>query len=255
MSSLPLQGKAALVTGASSGIGRAIALRLSRDGALVALHYGRSRSAAEELARYIEGNGGAAFPIQADLEQTASISVLFDRLDAELIRRTGTNALDILVNNAGVLTRARLEDVTLADLDRILQVNLKAPFLIIQQASGRLRSGGRIINVSSMATRSAFPDMAAYSPSKAGLESLTLLLASHLGARGITVNAVLPGATATPMNTRASDPEISKQIASAVALGRVGHPSDIADVIAFLASEDARWITGERIQVSGGQNI
>ena len=134
-------------------------------------------------------------------------------------------------------------------------MNFKAPFLVIQQASSRLRAGGSIINVSSMATRAAFPELAAYAPSKAGLEALTLLLAAHFGPRGIRVNAVLPGATATEMNPRACDPGSSAKIASGNALRRVGQPEDIADAIAFLASDAARWITGERIQVSGGQRL
>jgi NAD(P)-dependent dehydrogenase (short-subunit alcohol dehydrogenase family) len=251
----PLDGKSALVTGASRGIGRATALRLAADGALVAIHYGRSADAARAVVREIEASGGRAFPVGADLSDSASIPRLFETLDAELTRRTGTDELHILVNNAGIDRRGVLEDIAEAELDRIIQVNLKAPFLILQQASRRMRSGGRIVNVSSMATRAAFPDMAAYAPTKAGLESLTLLLAAHFGPRGITVNAVLPGATATDLNPRASDPEIGRAIATTVALGRVGQPDDIADVIAFLASDGARWITGERIQVSGGQRI
>ena len=124
----------------------------------------------------------------------------YERLDPELQRRFGSNRFDILVNNAGAGTRAVIEDVSERDLDETLQVDLKAPFFLIKYASSRLRDGGRIVNVSSMGTRVAYPEMAAYSPAKAGLEALTLLLAAHFGPRGITVNAVLPGATATDMN-------------------------------------------------------
>ncbi len=250
-----LDGKSALVTGASRGIGRATALRLAAEGALVAIHHGHSVDAAREVVGTIEASGGRAFPVEADLLRSSSIPLLFERLDAELTRRTGSDELHVLVNNAGVDRRGVLEDIAEAELDHIIQVNLKAPFLILQHASRRMPSGGRIINVSSMATRAAFPEMAAYAPTKAALESLTLLLAAHFGPRGITVNAVLPGATATKLNPRASDPEIGREIAKTVALGRVGQPEDVADVIAFLASEGARWITGERLQVSGGQRI
>jgi NAD(P)-dependent dehydrogenase (short-subunit alcohol dehydrogenase family) len=252
---LSLKGKTALVTGASRGIGRATALKLAARGALVAVHYGRGRDEAAAVVRVIAEAGGKAFAVGADLTQPMSVPKLFKQLDVEFTARTGARELDILVNNAGIGPRAPIEDVTPEALDEIIQVNLKAPFLIIQQASSRLRDGGRIINVSSMATQNAFPQLAAYVASKAGLEALTLSLAQHFGPRGITVNAVLPGATATDMNPGAANPEIAARIAAATALGRMGEPDDIADVIAFLASDEARWVTGQRIQVSGGQRL
>lgn len=255
MSQARLQGKTALVTGASRGIGKATALRLAAEGALVAIHYAHSREAADEVIRTIAMQGGAAFAIGADLRDAASIPALFDALDTELMQRAGDRPLDILVNNAGIGPRALFEDVTEADLNEVWQLNFKAPFLITQAAARRMREGGRIINVSSLATRSAFPDLAAYAPAKAGLEALTLMLAAHFGPRQITVNAVLPGAIATDMNPRAADPEASRGIAAATALRRVGQPDDVADVIAFLASDEARWITGERIAVTGGQRL
>lgn len=252
---LPLKGKTALVTGASRGIGRATALMLADRGALVAVHYGRGRDQAEAVVRSIIEMGGKAFTVGADLTQPTSATDLFKQLDTVFTARTGGRELDILVNNAGVGPRAPIEDVAPEVLDEVVQVNLKAPFLIIQQASPRLRAGGRIINVSSMATQNAFPQLAAYVAAKAGLEALTLSLAQHFGPRGITVNAVLPGATATDMNPGFANPEIAARIATATALGRMGEPEDIADVIAFLASDEARWVTGQRIQVSGGQRL
>jgi len=201
----------------------------------------------------ISERGGDAFPIAADFLGPGSITQLFAALDRELTSRTASREFDILVNNAAVAPRALIEGVTEADFDRVVQVNLKAPFLIIQAASSRLREGGRIINVSSIATRRAYPEFAAYASAKAGLEALTLLLAAHFGPSGISVNAVLAGATATKMTPRASDPELGAELARTIALRRVGQAQDIADVIAFLASDDARWITGERILVSGGQ--
>jgi NAD(P)-dependent dehydrogenase (short-subunit alcohol dehydrogenase family) len=252
---LSLRGKTALVTGASRGIGRAVALKLAGEGALVAVHYGRGQSEADAVVRAIVEAGGDAFAIGADLMLATSAVDLFAGLDAEFTARMGGRDLDILVNNAGIGPRAVIEDVSDETLDAVVQVNLKAPFRIIQQASPRLHEGGRIINVSSMATQNAFPQLAAYVAAKAGLESLTLSLAQHFGARGITVNAVLPGATETDMNPGFANPEIAARVAAATALGRMGRPDDIADVIAFLASDGARWITGQRIQVSGGQKL
>lgn len=250
-----LGGKVALVTGASRGIGRAIALKLAQRGALVAVHYNQSAEAAFDVVRQIEAAGGQALTVAADLRSSAGPEQLFDALDPALQVRLGAHRLDILVNNAGVGLRATLEDTTPADLEHLLQVNFKAPFFIIQRALPRLRDGGRIINVSSMGTRAAYPTMAGYAPSKAALEALTLLLAEQLGPRGITVNAVMPGATATDMNPAASHPVSAKAIAATTALRRVGQPDDIADVVAFLASDAARWVTAQRIDASGGQRL
>jgi len=250
-----LAGKIAVVTGASKGIGKHTALRLAALGATVVVHYRGSKAAAEEVVRQIEGDGGSAFLLQSDLSDPAAPKQFYERLDPELQRRFGSNRFDILVNNAGAGTRAVIEDVSEEALDETLQVDLKAPFFLIKYASSRLRDGGRIVNVSSMGTRVAYPEMAAYSPAKAGLEALTLLLAPHFGPRGITVNAVLPGATATDMNPAAQDPVRSVQLAQTIALKRVGQPEDIADIIAFLVSDAARWVTGQRIDASGGQRI
>ncbi len=257
MSATPdsLAGKTALVTGASRGIGRAIALALGRRGAHVAVHYNAAAGAASEVVGQIEAAGGRAWALQADLADPQAAARLADETRAALRERTGSDGLDILVNNAGVGLRARLPEVTPQDFDRVLQVNLKTPFFLIQHCLPFLRDGGRIVNVSSMGTRAAYPEMSVYAPAKAGLEALTLLLASDLGARGITVNAVLPGATATDLNARARDPELSRAIAQTIALGRVGQPEDIADIVAFLASHEGRWVTGQRIDATGGQRL
>ncbi|RSF08295.1 SDR family oxidoreductase [Achromobacter aegrifaciens] len=250
-----LVGKTALVTGASRGIGRAIALALGRRGARVAVHYNSAGDAAGEVVRQIQAAGGQAWALQADLARADAAAALARDLRASLKKRYADDGLDILVNNAGVGLRARLPEVTPDAFDRVLQVNLKTPFFLIQQTLPFLRDHGRIVNVSSMGTRAAYPEMSVYAPAKAGLEALTLLLASELGARGITVNAVLPGATATDLNARARDPEQSKVIAQTIALGRVGQPEDIADIVAFLASREGRWITGQRIAATGGQRL
>jgi len=251
----PLAGKIALVTGASRGIGRAIALRLAADGATVAVHYNAAAEHAGSVVSQIGDAGGSAFPIQADLSHRGGAQALAAAFTDEIRSRFAAPAFDILVNNAGVGKRATIEDVSEDDFDCILQVNLKSPFFLIKALLPNLRDGGRIINVSSMGTRAAFPDMAAYAPAKAGLEALTRLLAVHAGNRGITVNAVLPGATATDMNKAASDPVASRRVAQNIALGRVGQPDDIAGVVALLASDDGGWITGEQIDASGGQRV
>ncbi len=250
-----LSGKVALVTGASRGIGRAIALALARDGAFVLVHGRQPSAEASEVVREIEAAAGQAAAVFADLAQDDGPATLLQQADALLMQRRGDTGLDILVNNAGVIRREPIEAVTHAEFDRTLAVNLRAPFFLIQQSLGRLRDGGRIINISSMGARGAFPSMAAYAPAKAGIEALTRLLAVHLGGRGITVNAVSPGLTDTAMNRVKPGTPAAEQVISTIALGRIGQPADIADVVSFVASDDARWITGQSIEVSGGQSL
>jgi NAD(P)-dependent dehydrogenase (short-subunit alcohol dehydrogenase family) len=250
------QVRTALVTGASRGIGRAIAQRLARDGFFTVVHYNAAAEAAEGCVAEIAAAGGAAIAFQADLSDRQAVRDFHPRLEAALHAAGQAAGLDVLVNNAGVGSgRQTIAEVTEEVLDRTLQVNLRAPFLLIQGALPRLRDGGRIINISSMGTRAAFPGMAAYAPAKAGLEALTRLLAVELGPRGITVNAVTPGATATDMNPAARDPEKSRVTAQSIALGRVGQPEDIAGVVAFLASADGGWVTGQVVDASGGQRL
>lgn len=257
MSATPdtLAGKTALVTGASRGIGRAIALALGRRGAHVAVHYNTANDAADAVVNQIQAAGGQAWTLQADLSAPDAAADLARDLRHSLLKRSDNDGLDILVNNAGVGLRARIAEVTPQDFDHVLQVNLKTPFFLIQHCLPLLRNPGRIINISSMGTRAAYPEMSVYAPAKAGLEALTLLLASELGARGITVNAVQPGATATDLNARARDPVLSQAIAQTIALGRVGQADDIADIVAFLASHEGRWITGQSIDATGGQRL
>jgi NAD(P)-dependent dehydrogenase (short-subunit alcohol dehydrogenase family) len=250
-----LKGKIAIVTGASRGIGKQTAMRLGALGATVVVHYRSQQAAADQVVRSIESGGGSAFALRSDFSDPAAPRAFYERLDRELEGRFGTNRFDILINNAGAGTRALIEDVTEESFEETLQVDLKAPFFLIKYASPRLRDDGRIVNVSSMGTRVAYPEMAAYSSAKAGLEALTLMLAPHFGPRRITVNAVLPGATATDMNPGARDPVRSQELAQTIALRRVGQPEDIAEIIAFLVSDAARWITGQRIDASGGQRI
>jgi 3-oxoacyl-[acyl-carrier protein] reductase len=199
-----LNGKVALVTGASRGIGRAIAIRLAQEGALVAVHYGKNQDAAEEVVREIERSEGAAFTLGKELGFANGVKALYEALDEALKKRTGDNRFDILVNNAGVALSATIEETTEEAFDEIMSINVKAPFFLIQQALPRLRDEGRIINLSSAITRISLPGIPAYSMTKGAINTLTLALSNQLGPRGITINAVQPGFVATDMN---ADPD------------------------------------------------
>jgi 3-oxoacyl-[acyl-carrier protein] reductase len=251
-----LTGKSALVTGASRGIGRAIAIRLATDGALVAVHYGRNRGLAESTVQEIESAGGRAFPIGAELSSLAGVDKLFELLDSELSERTGSNRFDILINNAAISPDSPVDATSEDVFDEVFNLNAKAPFFISQKALPRLKDGGRIINVSSGVTRIAFPNVAAYAMSKGALDILTLALAKQLGPRGITVNTLAPGITDTDMNTdRLNDPQFRQFAISVSALGRIGQPEDIAGAAAFLASDDSRWVTAQYLDATGGAQI
>jgi NAD(P)-dependent dehydrogenase (short-subunit alcohol dehydrogenase family) len=249
-------GKIAVITGASRGIGRAIAIRLGRDGIVVAVHYARNREAAENTVNEIERSGGTAFPTGAVLNSAASVVKFFEKLDVELNRRIGNNKFDILVNNAAIAPVSPVEDTTEELFDEVFALNAKVPFFMTQLALQRLRDGGRIINLSSGATRIASPKLAAYAMTKGALDVLTLALAKQLGPRNITVNTLAPGVTQTDMNAeRLADPQFRQFATSVSALGRIGQPDDIADVAAFLASNDARWVTGQYIDATGGAQL
>jgi 3-oxoacyl-[acyl-carrier protein] reductase len=247
--------RVALVTGASRGIGRATALLLAERGNAVAVHYGSNADAAAEVVRQISDRGGTAFAIAADLGDVDAPRLLIDRLTEALEGRFGDPRFDILVNNAGIATWGMFGDVTPASLALMMQVNFTAPFFLIQHALPQLRDGGRIVNVSSVATQNGASSLAGYGPTKAALDCLTLTLARDLGPRGITVNSVRPGTVATDLNPRTHTAEGRADAAAAIALGRVGEPDDIAEVIAFLASDAGRWITGQHIVASGGMRL
>ncbi|MFD8524894.1 SDR family oxidoreductase [Streptomyces capillispiralis] len=249
------EGKTALVTGGSRGIGRAISRRLAREGALVAVHYGHDQAAAERTVKEIEADGGRAFPVHAELGVHGDADTLWAAFDRALAREDAPAGVDILVNNAGITVPRPIAAITEADYDRVFAINTRAPFFIIQRGLPRLRDGGRIVNISSVATRVAFPAIVSYTMTKAALDYLTLSLAQELGPRGITVNAVAPGYTETEINPTLAVPEIRRRYSEASTFGRLGDPVDIADVVSFVASDDARWVTGQWIDASGGAHL
>jgi NAD(P)-dependent dehydrogenase (short-subunit alcohol dehydrogenase family) len=242
-----------VVTGASRGIGRAIAERLAADGALVAVHYGSNQVAAEETVARIARAGGNAFAIRAGLGDDQGVDALFGGLDEGLSGR----ALDILVNNAAVPPAGPIESSTPEEFDRLFAVNVKAPFFIIQRAIPRMSGRGRIITISSVATRVAIPTQTSFAMAKGAVETMSLTLANELGARGITVNAVAPGTTKTDANAAVFEqpPGTEAYLASMTALDRLGRADDVADAVAFLASDDGRWVTGHVLDVSGGMHL
>jgi 3-oxoacyl-[acyl-carrier protein] reductase len=240
----PLEGKVAVVTGGSRGIGAAIARRLAADGAKVVVNYAAAKDAAETVAREIQADSGEAVVVQGDVAKPGS---------AEKIKEAALKAfgkIDILVNNAGVFEMAPLAETTPERVARLFSVNVFGLFEMTRAAADLLPEGGRIINVSSIAGRAALPGFSAYCATKAAVDSITRCLAAELGPKGITVNAVAPGTTETDMLPK--DPQFVETFIAKTPLGRLGQADDVADLVAFLASEDARWVTGQVIDVSGG---
>lgn len=248
-----LGGKTALVTGASRGLGRAMAERLAASGALVAINYATNAAAAREVVAAIESSGGRAFPVQAELGPPGSAEALAATLTAELKKRTGDPGLDILVNNVGGGDYASIHTATHEIFEATLSRNVRVPFFVTQALLPHLKEGGRVINISSAGARLAGTDFIVYSMCKAALNTFTQVLAKELGPRRITVNAVSPGFNETEGNLPiASDPVLRKQVEDMTALGRFGQPEDIAEVVHALASSAMGWVTSQIIEASGG---
>ncbi|MFE2325948.1 SDR family oxidoreductase [Streptomyces sp. NPDC059385] len=247
-----LKGKTALVTGGSRGIGRAVAERLARDGALVAVHYGRDGAAAEETVAAIETAGGAAFAIRAELGVPGDARALWAAYEAHPAH---TEGVDILVNNAGAAAFAGIEDLDEETYDRTLALNAKAPLFVIKYGLARLRDGGRIVNVTGTPDL-ALPAILATITAKAATNALTRSLAAELAPRGITVNSVGPGITETDLNAGLlADPGTRAHLASRSVFHRIGEAEEVADVVAFLSSPDSRWITGQHLNATGGLQL
>lgn len=241
-----LEEKTAIVTGASRGIGRAIALKLGAMHAAVVVNYVHDHSAANTTVAQIRAAGANAVAVQADMRRIDDIRTLFDRAVAAFGR------IDILVNNAGIRLFKPIALVTEAEFDDIFTVNVKGVFFACQMAAKRMSDGGRIINISSSVTRVLMADYGPYAATKGAVDQITRALAKELGPRGITVNAISPGPTDTELFRKGKTQDQIDKFAKATALGRIGNPADIADAVALLAGEDAGWISGQNIYVNGG---
>jgi NAD(P)-dependent dehydrogenase (short-subunit alcohol dehydrogenase family) len=245
-----LSGKTALVTGASRGIGRASALALAQGGAQVLVHYGRGKAEAEGVAAQIRNAGGRAEVVASDLAAPDGAHNL-----AKQVRGIVGDRLDILVVNAGVAKSANIEDTTVEDFDRLFAVNVRAPFFLVQQTLPILGKGSSIVFVSSLAAHAVVGTIAAYAATKGAIDTLVKHFAAALGPRGIRVNAVAPGVVDTDMSNFIKTEAGQKYTLAMQAIQRLARPEDIGPVVAFLASDDARWITGDTVRVDGGSKL
>jgi NAD(P)-dependent dehydrogenase (short-subunit alcohol dehydrogenase family) len=245
-----LAGKTALVTGASRGIGRAAALALAKQGARVLVHYSGGEAEAAEVVRLIRAAGGTAETVQADLTQPQAPHRLAAR-----VREIAGARLDILVANAGVTASKTIEDTTVEEFDRLFAVNVRAPFFLVQQLLPHLGAGASVVFISSLAARASVGTLSAYAATKGAVDTLVKHFAAALGERGVRVNAVAPGVVATDMSSFAKTDAGREFALGLQALKRLAQPDDIGDVVAFLASDAARWITGDTIHVDGGSKL
>ena len=245
-----LSGKTALVTGASRGIGRASAIALARMGAQVLVHYSTGEGEARAVVAEIGKAGGRAGAVSADLSAPDGAHKL-----AKQVRAIVGDRLDVLVANAGISKSATIEETTVQDLDRLFAVNVRAPFFLVQQLLPILGKGSCIVLVSSLAATAAMGTLAAYAATKGAIATLVKHFASELGERGVRVNAVAPGAIATDMSSFTKTDAGRDFTLGIQALKRLGQPDDVGDVIAFLASNEARWINGDTVRVDGGSKL
>ena len=241
-----LSEKVILVTGASRGIGAAVAQKLAQAGAKVIVNYAGGKEAADQTVEAIKQNGCDAIAIQADVSKTEDVKNMFDAAIAHY------GKIDVLVNNAGIMITKLLKDTTDEDFERQFSINVKGTFNTMREAATRLADNGSIINFSSTTTRLMMPTYSTYVASKAAVEQLTRVFAKEVGARGINVNSVSPGPTNTELFTKGKPQEVIDRLASLSAFNRIGEPEDTAKVVVFLAGDDAKWISGQNIGANGG---
>ncbi|MBQ1050128.1 SDR family oxidoreductase [Micromonospora sp. C51] len=237
--------RVAIVTGASGGIGRAAAQRLAADGMAVVAHYAGSRSRAEQVVSAITAMGGQATAVPADVADEAQVSALFDTAEQTY------GGIDVVVNTAGLMVLASLIELDLDDFDRMHRTNVRGTFVVSQQAARRLRTGGALINFSTSVTRLALPTYSAYAASKGAVDAMTLALAKEMRGRDVTVNAVAPGPTATPLFLQGKDEKTVQRMARMNPSERLGTPEDAAEVVSFLAGP-GRWVNGQIVYANGG---
>jgi 3-oxoacyl-[acyl-carrier protein] reductase len=238
--------KIAIVTGASRGIGAAVAERLASDGFTVVINYSGDTKSAEALARKIEGKGGRALTAKADVSDPNAVRSMFDAAEAAF------GGVDVLVNNAGIMKLATIADSDDALFDQQIAVNLKGTFNALREAAKRLRNGGRVVNFSTSVVGVKLESYGVYAATKAAVETLTAILSKELRGRSITVNAVAPGPTATDLFLNGKSPELIERMAKMNPLERLGTPEDIASAVAFLVGPDGSWINGQVLRANGG---
>jgi 3-oxoacyl-[acyl-carrier protein] reductase len=238
--------KSAIVTGASRGIGAAIAERLAKDGFAVVVNYASGSAAASELVRKIEQSGGRAIAVQADVSNGPAVQSMFEATEAAF------GGVDVLVNNAGIMTLSSIGETTDAAFARMVDINFKGTFNTMREAARRLRKGGRIINISTSIVGTKLETYAVYAATKAAVETMTAILAKEMRGREITVNAVAPGPTATDLFFAGKSQEVVDRMAKLSPLERIGAPKDIAGVVSFLAGPDGGWVNGQTLRANGG---
>lgn len=240
------QTRVAIVTGASKGIGAAIAMRLAQDGVAVVVNYAKGRKAAEAVVAALVASGGKAISVAADIGDPAGMATLFDAAERAF------GGTDILVNNAGVMELSPIAEVTDESFEKMMSINLGGVFRGLREGARRLRDGGRIISFSSSVVGMYQPGYGVYAATKAAIEAMTHVLAKELGSRGITVNAVAPGPVETELFMTGKSEALVKTIVGMNPFGRLGQPEDIARVVSFLAGPDSGWVSGQVIRANGG---